>query len=85
MTKQEMVLNVLNVRGCLTASEIAGMGKRRFGYELSPQSAGAVVRQLVAKGYAGNSRNEKNQLVYWLTTPLWEIEKEMREKDELSQ
>lgn len=66
MEKSEMVLEVLKTTGCLTANEIKGFVYRRFGENISANSAAAAVRSLLKQGKAGVSQNEKGQRVYWL-------------------
>ena len=61
-----MVMKVLETTGCLTANEIKGFIYRRFGENISANSAAAAMRALLKQGKAGVSQNEKGQKVYWL-------------------
>lgn len=66
MTKTEMIVNVLHEHPCLNSFEIKGFVYRKYGENISPQSAAGTLRPLVAKGQVGKS-NLTGKMVYWLT------------------
>lgn len=66
MTKTEMIVNVLHEHPCLNSFEIKGFVYRKYGENISPQSAAGTLRSLVAKGQVGKS-NLTGKMVYWLT------------------
>lgn len=66
MTKIEMIVNVLHEHPCLNSFEIKGFVYRKYGENISPQSASGTLRPLVAQGKVGKS-NATGKMVYWLT------------------
>lgn len=72
MEKREMVIKVLKESGTLTSKQISAFAKRKFNYDITPQSASSVMRALIAQGLAGSSKDERNQTRYWLHTAAWE-------------
>jgi len=68
MTNKEAVIGVLKEYSCLTSSQIKGFAHRMFNVDLSPQSATAILRPLIAAGMATKSPDPSSgKMVYWLT------------------
>lgn len=68
MTNREMIVEVLKQHSCLTGSEIKNFVYRKFGVNISPQTAAGVMRPLIAAGMAAKSQHpSSNKMVYWLT------------------
>ena len=68
MTTKEMVINVLNENGVQTGFSIKGLVYRKYGAEISPQSAAGVLRPLIASGMAAKSPDPiSGKMAYWLT------------------
>ena len=67
MTTKEMVISVLMDHDCLTGFQMKGFVYRKFGENITPQSATGILRPLIAKGYATGSPGADGKMVYWLT------------------
>lgn len=67
MTNKEMVLNVMEQFGAMTSKQIAVQVNLHHNVILTPSQVAGTIRPLIAKGYAANSKDERNQTRYWLT------------------
>lgn len=68
MTNKEMVINVLKDGGCANGFQIKGLVYRKYGAEISAQTAAGIMRPLIAQGMAAKSPDPLNgKMVYWLT------------------
>ena len=66
-TNKDYVVDILSNFGPMTSRQIAVHINNKHGVILTaPQVAGAL-RPLITKGYAANSKDERNQTRYWLT------------------
>ena len=65
MEKKEIVMEVLNKYGCLTAKQVSLFAKRTLGEDISPQSAGGQLRSLAVANKVGYSTQE-GKTTYWL-------------------
>lgn len=66
MTKNEMVIEILNVHNCLTSKEIANFIWRKFEEIVSPASVSGVLRPMYAAGFIAKGKNLHGSTVYWL-------------------
>ena len=67
MTNKEMVLNVMEQFGAMTSKQIVVQVNLHHNVILTPSQVAGAIRPLIAKGYAANSKDERNQTRYWLT------------------
>lgn len=79
--KRKAVIGIYSTYGCMSAEQASCFIKRKMDLTVSAASVSGVMRALYAKGFAGSSRNEKNKTIYWLTVPIWEIEKDGEEDE----
>ena len=73
--KRKAIIAIYNDYGCMSSEQASCFIKRKMGLTISSQAVAGVMKSLYARGYAGNSKNEKNTTIYWLSVPAWEIEK----------
>ena len=66
MTIKDMVYDVLQEKGTLSAFEIKGFVYRKYGENISTQSAAGLLRGLVNQGKVARSRDGNNRTVYWI-------------------
>lgn len=71
MSNKEIVIEILQTYGCSTAKQIANLAHRDYDVALTPAQVSGVIRPLIAKGLAANSKNDKNMTVYWLNKKEW--------------
>ena len=71
MEKKEMVIKILKESGTLTAKQISAFAKRKYDFDITPQSASGVMRGLIGQGLAAKSKDDNNQTRYWLNTCSW--------------
>ena len=71
MEKKEMVIKILKESGTLTAKQISAFAKRKYNFDITPQSASGVMRGLIGQGLAAKSKDGSNQTRYWLNTCSW--------------
>lgn len=66
MTKQEVIVGVLERLSCQTAERIAGMAMQMYQFKMTSAQVSGTMRAMVARGQAGSSKNEHGKTVYWL-------------------
>ena len=71
MEKKEMVIKILKESGTLTAKQISAFAKRKYDFDITPQSASGVMRGLIGQGLAAKSKDGSNQTRYWLNSYSW--------------
>lgn len=71
MEKKEMVIKILKENGTLTAKQISAFAKRKYDFDITPQSASGVMRGLIGQGLAAKSKDDSNQTRYWLNSCSW--------------
>lgn len=71
MEKKEMVIKILKESGTLTAKQISAFAKRKYDFDITPQSASGVMRGLIGQGLAAKSKDGSNQTRYWLNSCSW--------------
>lgn len=71
MEKKEMVIKILKESGTLTAKQISAFAKRKYDFDITPQSASGVMRGLIGQGLAAKSKDDSNQTRYWLNSCSW--------------
>ena len=71
MEKKEMVIKILKESGTLTAKQISAFAKRKYDFDITPQSASGVMRGLISQGLAAKSKDGSNQTRYWLNSYSW--------------
>lgn len=71
MEKKEMVIKILKESGTLTAKQISAFAKRKYDFDITPQSASGVMRGLIGQGLAAKSKDGSNQTRYWLNAYSW--------------
>ena len=71
MEKKEMVIKILKESGTLTAKQISAFAKRKYDFDITPQSASGVMRGLISQGLAAKSKDGSNQTRYWLNSCSW--------------
>ena len=76
MEKREAIIKIFKDYGCMSSKQASAFLKRKMNLDISPQSVSGTMRSLMAKGYAGSSKTDKNTTMYWLITPAWEEVKE---------
>jgi DNA-binding PadR family transcriptional regulator len=67
MTNKEMIIDVFSNYGAMTSRQAAVQVNNKHGVILTPSQVAGALRPLVAKGYAANSKDERNQTRYWIT------------------
>lgn len=68
MTNREIAIEVLRNHSCLTGSQIRSFAKRLLNIDITPQSAAAALRPLIATGMVGKSPDPvSGNMAYWLT------------------
>ena len=71
MTNKEMVAQVLNDYGAMTARQIAVQINNKLGVVLTPAQVAGALRPMIAKGEAANSKDGKGGTRYWLVKQAW--------------
>lgn len=71
MEKKEMVIKILKESGTLTAKQISAFAKRKYDFDITPQGASGVMRDLIGQGLAASSKDGSNQTHYWINTCTW--------------
>ena len=71
MTNQELVAEMLKEYGAMTSRQIAVQLKIKKNVSLTPAQIAGALRPLIVKGAAANSRDERNQMRYWLVKQAW--------------
>ena len=66
MTNKKMVVEVLQNYGAMTSRQIAVQIFNKYGASITPAQVAGVLRPLIVKGEAANSKDERNQTRYWL-------------------
>ena len=67
MTNKELVVNVLANYGAMTSTQIAVQVNNKHRVVLTPSQVAGALRPLAMKGFAANSKDERNRTRYWLT------------------
>lgn len=65
--KQQTIINILKVSGCITVKDISNLAIRRHNAQISAASAAGTLRPWIARGLAANADNGMGGKVYWLT------------------
>lgn len=71
MTNKEMVVEVLQNYGAMTSRQVAVQIFNKYGTSITPAQVAGVLRPLIVKGEASNSKDERNQTRYWLVNKEW--------------
>lgn len=71
MTNKEMVVEVLQNYGAMTSRQVAVQIFNKYGTSITPAQVAGVLRPLIVKGEAANSKDERNQTRYWLVNKEW--------------
>ena len=71
MTNKEMVVEVLQNYGAMTSRQVAVQIFNKYGTSITPVQVAGVLRPLIVKGEASNSKDERNQTRYWLVNKEW--------------
>jgi hypothetical protein len=66
MTNKKMVVEVLQNYGAMTSRQVAVQIFNKYGASITPAQVAGVLRPLIVKGEAANSKDERNQTRYWL-------------------
>ena len=71
MTNKEMDVEVLQNYGAMTSRQVAVQIFNKYGTSITPAQVAGVLRPLIVKGEASNSKDERNQTRYWLVNKEW--------------
>lgn len=71
MTNKEMVAQVLNDYGAMTARQISVQINNKLGVVLTPAQVAGALRPMVAKGEVANSKDSRGQMRYWVVEARW--------------
>lgn len=71
MTNKEMVVEVLQNYGAMTSRQVAVQIFNKYGTSITPGQVAGVLRPLIVKGEAANSKDERNQTRYWMVNKQW--------------
>ena len=71
MTNKEMVSKVLTEYGAMTPRQIAVQINNKLGVVLTPAQVAGVLRPMIAKGEAANSKDGKGGTRYWMVAKQW--------------
>ena len=71
MTNKEMVAQVLNDYGAMTARQISVQINNKLGVVLTPAQVAGALRPMVARGEVANSKDSRGQMRYWAEEARW--------------
>ena len=71
MEAKEAIIRALGTYGCSTSKQIANLTLRDFGIVVTPAKVSGVLRPLIARGQAANSKDAANHTIYWLNHDHW--------------
>ena len=71
MTNKEMVVEMLQNYGAMTSRQVAVQIFNKHGASVTPAQVAGVLRPLIVKGEAANSKDERNQTRYWMVNKQW--------------
>lgn len=70
-TNKEMITEVLTTYGAMTSKQIAVQLYNKMGVSLTPAQVAGALRPLITKGEVANSKDERNQIRYWMVKQAW--------------
>ena len=76
MEVKEAVIRTLGTYGCSTSKQIANLTLRDFNIAVTPAKVSGILRPLIARGLAANSKDT----IYWLNHDYWMGYKEELDK-----
>ena len=70
-TNKEMVSEILKTYGAMTSKQITVQLYNKMGVSLTPAQVAGSLRPLITKGEVASSKDERNQMRYWVVSKQW--------------
>lgn len=80
MEAKEAIIRTLGTYGCSTSKQIANLTLRDFNIAVTPAKVSGILRPLIARGLAANSKDANGHTIYWLNHDYWMGYKEELDK-----
>ena len=66
-TNKEMIEEIIKTYGAMTSRQIAVQLYNKMGVSLTPAQVAGSLRPLIVKGEVASSKDDRNQMRYWVT------------------